>query len=836
MVGLVLVSHSRKLASALVDFLGQVAPAQLPIAIAAGVGEERSDFGTDAIEIMEAIQTVYSEDGVLVLMDLGSAVLSAGMALELLPPEMRNKIRFCPAPLVEGAIAAAVQIGLGSDLDTICQEANTALEPKRQHMAQEAPAPAVIPSEAIAPTESITLTLKNLHGLHARPAAQFVRTAAQFKAEISVRNLTTGKGPVSARSLNALATLGAIEQHEIQISASGPEAAQALSALKTLVEANFGEAPAGEPPSPLNFPAETSAGRTGGIPVSEGVALAPLFRYEPALPPIPETPAQRPETEWKRLQEAIQHTAQAIEQRTRRLEQTIGKHQAAIFEAHLLILQDPGLSENARKRIFEQRENAAFAWNQAIQQAAQEYRHLPDAYLQARATDVEDVGRQVLFALTDARVAPSLPFETPVILYAPDLTPTETAQIDLKQVLGLITSGGGPTSHSAILARALGIPAIAGIGPLLENTPQGTLIGLDGSTGEVWIDPPASTLADLQTRRAEWLERRSRLQQYSQALAFTRDHHRIEIFANIGKGQDAQAAVENGAEGCGLLRTEFLFLTRQTAPGEEEQYQLLRPIYETMGTNRPITVRTLDVGGDKALPYLPMPQETNPFLGVRALRLSLAQPSLFLTQLRAILRAAAGFPCRIMFPMVADINEVRQAQDLLTQAHTELESGNIPHAWPVETGIMVEIPSAALLAHKLAQEVDFFSIGTNDLTQYTFAAERGNPALSHLADGLHPALLRLIDSTVQAAHAEDRWVGVCGEMAGDPEAVPVLIGLGVDELSLNPGGIPKIKALVRTLALYETQQLAQRALVECATAEEVRQLAREFLSHHQSAV
>jgi phosphoenolpyruvate-protein phosphotransferase len=308
--------------------------------------------------------------------------------------------------------------------------------------------------------------------------------------------------------------------------------------------------------------------------------------------------------------------------------------------------------------------------------------------------------------------------------------------------------------------------------------------------------------------------------------AITQDGKRIEVFANIGGVNDAQAAVQNGAEGVGLLRTEFLFLTRQTPPTEDEQALLLRQIFETLHPH-PVTVRTLDVGGDKNLPYIHLPTEANPFLGVRALRLSLSQPDIFLTQLRAILRAAVGSPCRIMYPMVADVSEVRQARQWLEKAHIELQTENIPHAWPVEIGIMVEIPSAALLSASLAQEVDFFSIGTNDLTQYTLAAERGNPQLAHLADGLHPAVLRLIQQVAAGAHQAGKWAGICGELGGDPEAVPILVGLGIDELSLNPAGIPRVKAIVRRLSMPQAVALAEKAL-QAQTGTEVRALARAF--------
>jgi len=830
MVGLVIVSHSRALADALVGLLHQVASPNLPVAVAAGIGEDRREFGTDAVEIMEAIQSVYSEDGVLVLMDLGSAVLSANTALDLLPPEMTDKVRLCSAPLVEGAIAASVQIGLNSDLDTVCREANAALMPKREHLGQESDAsnaPLLAPDES---AESITLTLTNLHGLHARPAAKFVQTAARFMATVTVTDLTNGKGPVSARSLNAVATLGAVENHQIRVSASGEEAKLVLSALKVLIEDNFGETPialVSEEKPPEISKTTPESGALKAVPISEGFALASLYKYQIQHPLIPTHPAENVEAEWTRLQAALENTGREIALLARRMKQSIGSNEGAIFDAHLLILQDPDLIKQARLGIDERHENAALAWNTAITAAAEEYRALNDPYLQARAVDVEDVGAQVLFAMMNKRTRAPINFDEPVILYAADLTPTETSQLDMQRVLGIITAGGGPTSHSAILSRALGIPAVAGVGTLLDRQPGGALTGIDGFTGEIWLEPSVEVQAKLQSSRADWLARREKLLQTSQQLATTKDNHRVEVFANIGGMNDARAAVKNGAEGVGLLRTEFLFLTRETPPSEEEQFLLLRDIFETMGDKRPVTTRTLDVGGDKELPYIRLAEEPNPFLGVRALRLSFAMPDLFLTQLRAILRAADGLPCRIMFPMVADLEEIRKARSWVDKAHDELSKENQPHAWPVELGIMVEIPSAALLSPVLAGEVDFFSIGTNDLTQYTLAAERGNPALSHLADGLHPAVLKLISEVVEASHQVGKWTGICGELGGDPEATAVLVGLGVDELSLNPAGIPRIKSIISSLTMEAARTLATQAL-QCKTSAEVRQLVRQF--------
>src|SRR6266540_2412445 len=486
MVGLVIVSHSRALAEGLVGLLRQVASPTLSVAIAAGIGENRSEFGTDAIEIMDAIQSVYSEDGVLVLMDLGSAVLSAKMALDLLPPEMTDKVYFCGAPLVEGAVAA--------------------------------------------------------------------------------------------RSLNAIATLGAVENHQIRISASGEEAKLVLSALKVLIENNFGESSMEsmleEKPTEISKFVEES-GSLKAVPISEGFALAPLFKHQASRPPIPTHPAENPEAEWTRLQAALEHTSREITLLARRMKQSIGSSEGAIFDAHLLILQDPDLIKQARAGIDEHHQNAAFAWNEAITAAAESYRALDDPYLQARAADVEDVGIQVLFAMGDKSARASLTFDEPVILYAADLTPTETSQLNMQMVLGIITAGGGPTSHSAILARVLGIPAVAGVGTMLERQPSGTLTGINGFTGEIWLEPAEDVQAKLRASRTDWLAGHGKLLQTSQQLAVTKDDHRVEVFANIGGTNDARAAVKNGAEGVGLLRTEFLFLTRETAPSEEEQCVLL---------------------------------------------------------------------------------------------------------------------------------------------------------------------------------------------------------------------------------------------------------------------
>ncbi len=833
MVGLVIVSHSRSLALALVSLVEQVAQDGLPLASAGGVGPERAEFGTDAVEISEAIQSVYSPDGVLVLMDLGSAILSAELALEFLPPEMVPHIRFCAAPLVEGAIAAGVQVSLGSDLETVYQEAQQALLPKTEHFGlQEAEAAPSTPGDVLPegePWQKMSLTLRNEHGLHARPAARFVQLANAFDAEVHVANLSADRGPASAKSLNALATLGAVRGHQIEISAHGPEAPQALEALRQLVEAGFGERAPDEAKIPEAVDAATpdEEGALRGVPVSEGIALGPLFHFTPPPPPVPDHAAEDPEEEWALFQRAWASTAEEIKQRRRLVQASLGEDQAAIFDAHRLILDDPELLSRVRRGVFERRLNAAQAWHQSIEEVADSYRGLENTYLQQRAIDVEDVGTQLLRALADAPAERIVPIGKPVILVAQDLTPTETAQLDLDQILGIVTVGGGPTSHSAILARGMGIPAVAGVDASISTLPAEASLAIDGFQGTVWVDPPRDIQEKLASTRETWLQGRDQYLQSTHLAAETLDGDRVEIAANAGNLPDAEAAIKNGAEGIGLLRTEFLYLTRAKPPAESEQVESLRKIAQIMGS-RPVIVRTLDIGGDKTLPYMDLPVEDNPFLGLRAIRLSLQHRGLFHTQLRAILQAGAEHNFQIMFPMVTSVEEVVLARQLLDEAHRALEQEGTPHLWPIQTGIMVETPAAALLSPALAKRVDFFSIGTNDLTQYTLAAERGNPNLSNFADALNPAILRLIKEVVGAAHEVGKWVGVCGELAGDPVAVPLLVGLGVDELSMNPGVIPKVKSVVRKLERAAAVRLAEEALAAEETAQ-VRQLGEAFL-------
>jgi phosphocarrier protein FPr len=485
-----------------------------------------------------------------------------------------------------------------------------------------------------------------------------------------------------------------------------------------------------------------------------------------------------------------------------RIARQAGDAEAAIFDAHLLLLDDAALLGPAKDAIDGGR-SAAAAWADAARAAADGYRALDDPYLQERAADVEDVGARVLRHLTGAP-APAAMADAGVLVVA-DLTPGDAAGLDRDLVRGLAVARGGATSHAAILARALGIPAVVGLGDAVLAVPDGALLVVDGAAGTVEVDPPPETVAERERERAAAQERVARARERAREPARMRDGETLEVAANLGSAAEAAAAAALGADGVGLLRTEFLFLDRDDAPSEEEQRAVYAEIAAALA-GRPVVVRTLDAGADKPLPFLRQPPEDNPFLGVRGIRLGLANEELLRTQLRAILAVAMEHPVKVMFPMVATLDEYRAARALLESERAALGAPEI------EVGVMVEVPAVALQADRFAAEVDFFSVGTNDLTQYTMAAERGNERLAGLLDGLRPPVLELIAATARAAAAHGRWTGVCGELAGDPEAAVVLAGLGVRELSMAASRIAEVKDALRAVTLAEAQDAAVRAL------------------------
>lgn len=833
MIGLVIVSHSAKLAEGVCELVNQMTQGRLPLAAAGGLDDPDHPIGTDAFRVQEAIESVYSDDGVVVLMDLGSALLSAETALEFMDEAQQAHIRLCEAPLVEGAVAAAVQALNTTDIELVLAEARGALTAKSAQLrdvagAASPPAPAAV---AAAGAE-LRLTVANPHGLHARPAAQFVGTAARFQADLTVRNVTENRGPVNAKSINQVATLGVRQGHEIIISAVGPEAEAALAALETLAAANFGEAEATAGPAKPAEPQVAVAppslpGSLTGIAASPGIALGPVALYRLATIKVSERQIDDPPAEWERLLAAIQTAQEQLKTVQAQASAQVGDYEASIFEAHQLFLEDPALVEVARQQIFDRSINAEAAWQAAIAEQVAGYRAIEDVYLQARAADVVDVGQRVLKLLTGAPPT-HLELTEPSILVATDLSPSDTAQLDPSKVLGICTEQGTATAHSAILARALGIPAVVGVGPALAHLTTGTLVALDGQHGSVWVTPDAAQVTKLEHQREAWLAVQQAARAAGQQLAITRDGQRVEVVANIGGLAELHAALDYGAEGVGLLRTEFLYLERSTAPTEAEQLTIYRAIAEKLEA-RPFIIRTLDIGGDKPLPYLDLGVEANPFLGWRGIRYCLDHPALLKTQLRAILQASPGHQFKIMFPMISSLVEVRAAKALLAECQTELRQAGVAFDEAIEIGVMIEVPAAVAIADQLATEVDFFSIGTNDLSQYTVAADRTNARVSALADTFQPAVLRLIQQTISAAHTAGIWVGLCGEFAGNPLATPVLLGFGLDEFSMSGPAIPLVKQAINRLDLTEAKAIAQ-AVLQLDSAEAVR----HYLTHQST--
>lgn len=651
-------------------------------------------------------------------------------------------------------------------------------------------------------------------GLHARPATFLVDVASQFQSEIRVQY---GTKISNAKAMASLLKLGVACGGEIRIIASGPDSAEALVALREAVEGGLGEEeetvkkPAGE----VFMWISASSGRAiAGVSASPGIAIGHLFQFQPSRILVEDKPAD-PETEKLQLKQAIEISLEQLADIYETVKARAGKNEAAIFRAHQALLSDIDLF-NEVTALIDQNHSAAWSWHRAIEERVAEVKALEDAHVAARAADLHDIGQRVLRILAGAEHGELHLPEEPVILVTDDLTPSDTAKLDPKRILGICTASGGPTSHTAIIARSLDLPAIVGAGGAVLELTNGIQCILDGASGRLYIEPSAGDLesahafqVDLQRQRdAEYVTR------YEPALLT--DGHRVEVVANIGKAAEAAVAVESGAEGIGLLRTEFLFLERTTPPTEEEQFEAYSTMTKALN-GLPLIIRTLDIGGDKVVPYLSLPEEDNPFLGVRGIRLCLRKPELFLPQLRAIYRASQTGPVKIMFPMIATLEDLRAAKEVAEQVRVELGAPQ------VEIGIMVEVPSAVIMAAEFARECDFFSIGTNDLTQYALAMDRMHPALGKQVDALHPAVLRLIDQTVRAAQPAGKWVGVCGGVAGDPLGAVILTGLGVTELSMSIPSVAAVKAHLRGYSLTKARAIARKALA-CATAKEVRDL------------
>jgi multiphosphoryl transfer protein len=642
------------------------------------------------------------------------------------------------------------------------------------------------------------------HGLHARPAARLAAAVQGLDTRIE---LAAGGKHADIRSAVSVLALGVRHGETLRLSARGPDAERALGTLRELLARLAAEEAAHAPAEPSRVEAASSAppGALRGVTAAPGLAIGVAVRLRPPEPVVDET-SRGAATEAQALAEALSAVGERLRQAAAR-----GGRQADILAAHQAFLGDPELRAAAERAIADG-SGAGVAWRDAVQATVRTLRGLGDPLFAERADDLLDLERQVLLALSGEEAAPpQLPGGAVVI--AEELLPSELIALESASVAGFCTARGGATSHVAILAAAMGVPALAAVGPELLRIADGTAVILDADAGALSIAPDPAALAAAQSALAAREARRRRDRETASEPCRLADGTRIEVFANLGAAAEAAGALAQGAEGCGLFRTEFLYLERREAPGEDEQAAAYQAMAEAL-QGRPLTIRTLDAGGDKPLAFAPAPPETNPALGLRGVRASLRAPELLRTQLRAILRVAAPGQLRIMVPMVADLSDLRAVRAALV----ELEA----HA-AVQLGVMIETPASALLADQLAAEADFLSIGTNDLTQYVLAIDREHPELARRLDGLHPAVLRLIARTAEAGEAAGRPVSVCGGLASDPLAAPLLVGLGVRGLSAAPAAVPAIKAQLRGLGLDACRAAAREALA-LTSAEDVRAL------------
>ena len=567
-----------------------------------------------------------------------------------------------------------------------------------------------------------------------------------------------------------------------------------------------------------------------GIAASDGIAIAKVYTLtEPDLT-VTKVTVEDSDKEVSRLDDALAASIKDVELIKETALKNLGEEEAQVFDAHLMVLSDPELIGQVKDSITSNKVNAESALKEVTDMFISIFAGMEDnPYMQERAADIRDVSKRVLAHLLGVKIPSPATIKDEVIIVAADLTPSDTAQLNRQYVKAFVTDIGGRTSHSAIMARSLEIPAIVGTKEVTSIAKDGDIIIVDGLSGDVFLNPSEEVIAEYRAKAEAFAAQQAEWEKLKDSKTYTKDGHQVELAANIGTPKDLEGVVNNGAEGVGLYRTEFLYMDSHEMPTEEDQFEAYKAVLEGMN-GKPVVVRTMDIGGDKELPYLPLPHEMNPFLGYRAIRISLNEPEMFRTQLRALLRASVYGKLRIMFPMIATLNDFRGAKALLEEEKAKLIAEGVAVSDDIQVGIMIEIPAAAVLAHQFAKEVDFFSIGTNDLIQYTMAADRMNERVSYLYQPYNPSILTLIKHVIDSAHKEGKWAGMCGEMAGDQTAVPLLVGLGLDEFSMSASSVLKTRSLISKLTLSDMQALAAKAINECATVEEVEALVAEAVS------
>lgn len=565
-----------------------------------------------------------------------------------------------------------------------------------------------------------------------------------------------------------------------------------------------------------------------GIAASDGIAAAKAYMLVQPDLSFSETSIDDPEAEIKRLDDAVEASKSELELIKQKATENLGEEEAQVFEAHLTILADPELLGQIKDKIKNDKVNAEAALKSVTDMFIEMFEAMTDnAYMQERAGDIRDVTKRIMSHLLGVTLPNPALIQEEVVIVAHDLTPSDTAQLDRNYVKGFITDIGGRTSHSAIMSRTLEIPAVVGSGSATTDIQEGEMVIIDGINGDALVDPTDAKLADYKQKAAEFAAQKEEWARLKDAKSVSADGKEVLLGANIGTPDDVLGANDNGAEAVGLFRSEFLYMNSNELPTEDEQYEAYKAALEGM-SGKQVVVRTMDIGGDKELPYLPLPEEQNPFLGYRAIRICLDRQDIFRTQLRALLRASKYGRLAIMFPMIATVQEFKDAKAIFEEEKANLVASGVEVSDDIQVGMMMEIPAAAMIADKLAKYADFFSIGTNDLIQYSMAADRGNERVSYLYQPYNPSILRLIKNIIDASHKEGKWTGMCGEMAGDQIAVPLLLGLGLDEFSMSATSILKTRSLIKKLDSKEMKELADKAVSDCETVDEVVSLVKEF--------
>lgn len=565
-----------------------------------------------------------------------------------------------------------------------------------------------------------------------------------------------------------------------------------------------------------------------GIAASDGIAAAKAYMLVQPDLSFSETSIDDPEAEIKRLDDAVEASKSELELIKQKATENLGEEEAQVFEAHLTILADPELLGQIKDKIKNDKVNAEAALKSVTDMFIEMFEAMTDnAYMQERAGDIRDVTKRIMSHLLGVTLPNPALIQEEVVIVAHDLTPSDTAQLDRNYVKGFITDIGGRTSHSAIMSRTLEIPAVVGSGSATTDIQEGEMVIIDGINGDALVDPTDAELADYKQKAAEFAAQKEEWARLKDAKSVSADGKEVLLGANIGTPDDVSGANDNGAEAVGLFRSEFLYMNSNELPTEDEQYEAYKAALEGM-SGKQVVVRTMDIGGDKELPYLPLPEEQNPFLGYRAIRICLNRQDIFRTQLRALLRASKYGRLAIMFPMIATVQEFKDAKAIFEEEKANLVASGVEVSDDIQVGMMMEIPAAAMIADKLAKYADFFSIGTNDLIQYSMAADRGNERVSYLYQPYNPSILRLIKNIIDASHKEGKWTGMCGEMAGDQIAVPLLLGLGLDEFSMSATSILKTRSLIKKLDSKEMKELADKAVSDCETVDEVVSLVKEF--------